>query len=321
MLGSDDEDCRSPISCVNSVFDTIEHHCYTPATSSARSPCKQDFNDPEETVLGRLDGNDEEDQPDDPNGLSELFSHETVETEQATTALVSAEPFSKSHQQEQPVVPRGLRLNLRRQAMLGINSPDRFMFARSTTPTKQALLLSRAQADRRIVSPLVKQDTSADPFLPTARGNTRISERYAVLRTPTRLRSPISLLSTIVTSEHHAGHAIRGTTHTSWTVDRQPVTEGVISTPNRRGGRITSGSNAPHFCADLLRLTEKDHGLAAHKGRLAVAMDLDLEARLCCVGEHPYSSNKREIDEHGEDKQSASWKDGRWRWNNILESR
>ncbi|EMF16927.1 WD40 repeat-like protein [Sphaerulina musiva SO2202] len=59
-----------------------------------------------------------------------------------------------------------------------------------------------------------------------------------------------------------------------WTVGGAVVTEGVASVTNGRGGRLTSGSNAPHFTSDFLDRHTPSEDEAIHGDRLALAMDV-----------------------------------------------
>lgn len=107
-----------------------------------------------------------------------------------------------------------------------LQTPDRFIAGRINTPTKQALLLTKARDnDRdRVSSP------ASDPF------------------------------------------------SSSPCCSRRARVPGVASTSNGRGGRVTSGTSAPHYTADFLRKSG-DEG-TVHEQRLAIAMDIEQGARM-----------------------------------------
>ncbi|KAI7637092.1 WD40 repeat-like protein [Hortaea werneckii] len=65
-----------------------------------------------------------------------------------------------------------------------------------------------------------------------------------------------------------------------WHVGGSIVTEGVASTTTGRGGRVTSGTSAPHYTADFLRKTSATEEEVRHSRRLALAMDLDRSPKI-----------------------------------------
>lgn len=70
-----------------------------------------------------------------------------------------------------------------------------------------------------------------------------------------------------------------------WSVGGTIVTEGVASTPNGRGGRVTSGTNAPHYNAGFLKRQTASEDEARHGKRLAVALDLKQSSKMLTHGQ------------------------------------
>lgn len=89
------------------------------------------------------------------------------------------------------------------------------------------------------------------------------------------------------------------------------VTEGVASTTNGRGGRVTSGTSAPHYTADFLRRNSPSEDQITHGRRLALAMDIDQSARL--LGHGSSSSPLSPSNSSATSSPSPrTWRDGVW---------
>ncbi|SMQ49636.1 unnamed protein product [Zymoseptoria tritici ST99CH_3D7] len=65
-----------------------------------------------------------------------------------------------------------------------------------------------------------------------------------------------------------------------WTVGGTVVTEGVASTTDGRGGRVTSGTSAPHYTVDFIRRNTPSEQEAQHGQRLAAAMEVSTDDRM-----------------------------------------
>lgn len=139
------------------------------------------------------------------------------------------------------------------------------------TPTKEAFLLANNSAD------------GADPFASNGTRTIRMSQKYTTLR-----------------SVSHP---------TVWTVGGAAVTEGVASTSNGRGRRVTSGSSAPHYAAEFLRARSPTEDTLTHGRRLAVAMDINRAGPVVSPSSSPRSPPALDC---GEGWQHVTWKNGRW---------
>jgi hypothetical protein len=115
-------------------------------------------------------------------------------------------------------------------------------YVRRNSPTKEALF---ANTGGNLLS---------DPFSPSVKRNTRMAQQFTTLRS--------SSLPTV------------------WSVGGSAVTEGVASTSNGRGGRVTSGSNAPHYAAEFLQRRSQTEETLTHGRRLAHAMEISQSGRI-----------------------------------------
>jgi meiosis-specific APC/C activator protein AMA1 len=147
-------------------------------------------------------------------------------------------------------------------------------YIRGTAPTKEALLLTNTTLSE-----------STDPFAPAATRRTRTTEQLATLR-----------------SFSHP---------TVWSVGGSPVTEGVASTSNGRGGRVTSGSNAPHYAAEFLQRHSQTDETLTHGRRLALAMNISQSGRVA-EQTSPPSSPISPNSSTPSSQTSVSWKDCKW---------
>jgi len=153
-----------------------------------------------------------------------------------------------------------------------VRSQDRYV--RGRPPTKETFLLAKTGTNGQ-----------ADPFAPAVKRNTRTAARFATLRSVSQ--------------------------PTVWSVGGSAVTEGVASTSNGRGGRVTSGSNAPHYAADFLRHRSNTDETVTHGQRLAHAMDISQSGRVVEQTSPPSSPVSPATSSPGSRSQ-ISWKDCKW---------
>lgn len=169
-----------------------------------------------------------------------------------------------------------------RQRRLLAGVPDRFVSARASTPTKETFVLSKPSdklnsSDKRNR----RLDNGADPFGPSPRRSLRMAERFTTLRHPIPPARSTGNTATLLDDAQARRSVSDGAV---WSVGGTVVTEGVASTPNGRGGRVTSGTSAPHHIADFLRRTTPSEEEATHGRRLALAMDINQNARMLHYG-------------------------------------
>jgi len=168
----------------------------------------------------------------------------------------------------------------RRLMTTGLRSPDRFVLSRAGTPTKEALLSNKSVERRDSTARNANsQDTNLDPFAPPTRRTFRMAEQFATLRAPAPPVRAIGRASALVASTTD-GERRAISDGAVWTVGGALVTEGVASTPNGRGGRVTSGTSAPHYAADFLRRASASEEENTHGRRLALAMDINRATRM-----------------------------------------
>ena len=106
-----------------------------------------------------------------------------------------------------------------------------------------------------------------------------MAEQFATLRGPPVRPRDVGRTVTSVTTEVAADQRA-ASEGAIWHVGGSIVTEGVASTPNSRGGRVTSGTSAPHYTADFLRKTSATEEEVKHNRRLALAMDVEQGAKV-----------------------------------------
>jgi meiosis-specific APC/C activator protein AMA1 len=97
-----------------------------------------------------------------------------------------------------------------------------------------------------------------------------------------------------------------------WSVGGSAVTEGVASTTNGRGGRVTSGSNAPHYAAEFLHRQSQSDETLTHGQRLAHAMDISQSGRVA-EQTSPPSSPTSPSSSSPSSPTSVSWQDCTWK--------
>ena len=201
----------------------------------------------------------------------------------------------------------------RRQRLMarGIRTPDRFIPQRSSTSMRDALVLSRRVPKLHGLRSAANErhGLSSDPFGSAARRTLRMAEQYATVRHPAAQPRTIGLRSSRV-DDSQSQDRRAASVGSIWTVGGTIVTEGVASVTNGRGGRITSGTNAPHYSADFLRRHSQSEEEITHSRRLAVAMDIDQNARILELSSPAStpSSSPSHTDEH----LRRVWRDGAW---------
>lgn len=107
-----------------------------------------------------------------------------------------------------------------------------------------------------------------------------MAEQYVTIRTPPPVPRDVGMAGTRVQDAQLPTRRAAGA-GTVWTVGGSTVPEGVASITNGRGGRVMTGSSAPHYTADFSRRASRSEEEAAtHGRRLALAMVLDRNARM-----------------------------------------
>ena len=199
---------------------------------------------------------------------------------------------------ERNATPRQRRLMLG-----GMSSPDRYIASRVATPTKEGFVLTDT-------GNAGKPKTGTDPFAPTVRRTVRMAEQYATLRAPAPPIRPVGAAGTRVREAQDSVYRTpsRGTV---WSVGGTAVTEGIPSTTNGRGGRVTSGTSAPHYGADFLRRRSQTDEQATHGRRLAHALDISQAGRMVDRSSpttSPTSPTTIDLDHTA----CVRWRDGKW---------
>lgn len=139
---------------------------------------------------------------------------------------------------------------------------DRFISGRACTPTKQSL---------QLLTPPRTRPSRDDPFGPDRRRGTGDEDRFVTIRRPPPFGRALGAPPTPAGLPPDRRAVSLGAV---WTVGGTVVTEGVASVTDGRGGRVTSGSNAPHFTSDFLRRHTPSEDEMVHGDRLALAMDI-----------------------------------------------
>lgn len=165
-----------------------------------------------------------------------------------------------------------------RQSMAGVlQTPDRFIPPRRSTPTKEKLLLSKPAVKRLEISSRGPQQSrqDTDPFGPLPSRNSRTNDRFATTRRPALESQTTSSIGSRLSPDGLAINRRAISTGAVWSVGGTIVTEGVASVTDGRGGRVTSGTNAPHHTSDFLRRQSPSEEEVVHGQRLALAMNID----------------------------------------------
>lgn len=193
----------------------------------------------------------------------------------------------------------------------GLRTPDRFITGRPNTPAKQALLVSRPSEKLNTLQKRTRmRETDPDPFSPAPSRSIRMAEQFATLRGPPPVsRGSVGRAGTVVDDAHRSQRTARE--DMIWHVGGTPVTEGVASITNGRGGRVTSGTNAPHYTADFLRKTSITEDEAKHGRRLALAMDIDQSAKVLSFGS-PSLAKSPDSTSSPCSSNSRVWRDSAW---------
>ena len=206
----------------------------------------------------------------------------------------------------------GLATPRQRQLMRdGARTPDRFVPLRAATPTKESLFLSKPvpklAISRRETG---RRSPPADPFGPAPRRSLRMAEQFATIRTPPPAPRQVGLRTSLVPNAESPTRR-SASAGAVWSVSGTTTTEGVASFTNGRGGRVTSGTSAPHYAADFLRRNTPSQEEATHGRRLALAMDIDQGARMLdhSLTPSPSTSSPRS----GSDRKGERvWRNGGW---------
>lgn len=333
---SDDESLpTSPRSVNSSVLGAEE----TPMTSPSRSPTKQRptlcHYPPLILGVAQLDGecglsDEAEGDQSSHDTFHTTLTHLTEPEDDAWTPLVTPSfandppglPFGKRSAVSSSVqslarhpsmllrqCERNATLRQRRLMSGGAQTPDRFIPTRSGTPNKESLLLARQRLKQprfAVSMPL------SDPFGPAPSRSLRMAEQYATLRVPP---APPRYVGRGTRAEESPGNRAPST-GSVWTVGGTLVTEGIASVTNGRGGRVTSGTNAPHFSADFLGKKMPSEDEIMHSRRLAVALGIDQSARMLVHGSTGSPSPDSPATPSGTSASPKSigrvWRDGVW---------
>lgn len=283
----------SPCADSGSETDCEDHTYDTPLTSPCTSPAK---------LCPQLDG------PATP--CSDHSSSEPcTPSSSVPKTSVQRHPSALLKYCERNATPRQRRL------MAGtLQSPDRFIPGRASTPTKEALRLHKPRPKRNAFQqPLRRDDELPDPFGSTPSPSARVADGFATIRRTHQLSSVAfrrtgTVVPDAVTPARRAVSA-----GAVWTVGGTAVTEGVASTTNGRGGRNTSGTNAPHYTSDFLRRPSPSEEEVQHARRLAIAMDVNPTAKMLPQSSpsSPASpSTPRRSSDIGPKR--TIWNDGKW---------
>lgn len=201
-----------------------------------------------------------------------LFPAQSLSRSQSDLGRKSRRPSALLSNSERRATPRQRRL-----MMSGVQKPDRFVPSRSATPTKETLLVQnpkRTMPDRfhNTISWCSALD---DPFGPPRRRTLRMAERDATIQTPIPPPRPVGLNASRVRPRQESPTPRAASAGAVWTVGGTLVTEGVASVTNGRGGRITSGTNAPHYIAGFLRRKSASEEELLHSRRLGIALQME----------------------------------------------
>lgn len=175
----------------------------------------------------------------------------------------------------------------KKDRLTGYQSPDRFVPGRDLRSTsRQAYMLARPPSGPgKFGKPERQQSPAADPFGPARQPAPRPSERIIRPRIPVPARPtanrliparvPPAAVTAVIPDRNISQGAV-------WNVGGSGVVvDGVHSISNGRGGRTTTGTNAPMYIADFFSKddpTLDDHG--RHQDRLAIAFDVDPTRRI-----------------------------------------
>jgi meiosis-specific APC/C activator protein AMA1 len=195
----------------------------------------------------------------------------------SSQSLLCAHPTPLSQEHQSPPTPEKLpQVDGSHEVVPLPIAQSRDRYVRGNAPTKESLLL--ANTGKSGLGLL-------DPFAPSVKRSTRMAQQFTTLRS-------VSL-------------------PTVWSVGGSAVTEGVASTSNGRGGRVTSGSNAPHYAAEFLQRRSQTEETLTHGRRLAHAMEISQSGRVVEQASPPSSPVSSTNSSPGSPTQ-VSWKDCRW---------
>ncbi|KAK6436446.1 hypothetical protein LTR95_007364 [Oleoguttula sp. CCFEE 5521] len=250
-----------------------------------------------------LDPDDE-----DSDNLIDLFPTMSVSDEARSSVTLSQSRPRTPTRRPSVLLPQCIRNPSPRQQSLrrkGIASPDRLVPSREITPTKEGLVTSIQPGAVAFIC------DNHDPFGTTTRRSIRTAEQYATLRGPAVPLRPAGVASTRVPSAPDTGSR-SASTGTMWSVGGIAVTEGVLSTTDGRGGRVTSGTSAPHYSADFLRKRLPTDDEATHARRLALAMDLRSGNTMISPRPADVRPSRTSYDPRHEAIEHVTWRNGGW---------
>ncbi|KAK3074404.1 hypothetical protein LTR53_003198 [Teratosphaeriaceae sp. CCFEE 6253] len=311
-----------------STFSRNDGAYDTPQTSPEASPVKSSR--PELRRLPQLHASQLDGVPSDPMVVEDDYGSQADSGEEGDeeTPLVPASPakgaqgfpFSPARAgigspQRQP---SALRRHCQRNAMprqrrlmaFGLQSPDRFVAGRTGTPTKEALISTKLAEKSNPTNKPAYTRSAVDPFAPPVRRTFRMAEQLAAVRAPAPLpRAPGRAGTLAITATGPDRRAVSD--GAVWTVGGTQVTGGVPSTPNGRGGRVTSGTSASHHTADFMRRNSANEDERTHGKRLALAMDIDQGTRMRDPGS-PRSPMNSGAGSSPASFATRTWRDGIW---------
>ncbi|CAK4031530.1 Meiotic fizzy-related 2 [Lecanosticta acicola] len=294
-LEDDETDPPTPFAERGSDTDRDDYTYDTPLTTPCSSPVK---------ACPQLDGSatpPSEDASPEP---------QTVFAGPTTPTSAKRHPSALLKYCEQNATPRQRRL------MVGtLQTPDRFIPGRASTPTKEALRLHKPRPKHKAFfqQKLRSDEELPDPFGPPPSPSARLADGFATIRRTHPASNPPTrgtgtLVQDAVTPARRAVSS-----GAVWTVGGSVVTEGVASITNGRGGRVTSGTNAPHYTSDFLQRPSPSEEEVQHGRRLAMAMDVSPSSRML-----PWSSSSSPASPSTPTRSSdmgpnrTVWSDGKW---------
>ena len=283
----------SPCADSDSETDCEDHTYDTPLTSPCTSPTKP---------CPQLDG--------PATRRSEQSSSEPCTPSRSVPRTpVQRHPSALLKYCEHNATPRQRRL------IAGtLQSPDRFIPGRASTPTKEALRLHKPRPKRNAFQqPLRRDDELPDPFGSTPSPSARVADGFATIRRTHQLSSVAFRRAGTVVPDAVAPARRAVSAGAVWTVGGTAVTEGVASITNGRGGRSTSGTNAPHYTSDFLRKPSPSEEEVQHARRLAIAMDVNPTAKMLPQSS-PSSPASPSTPRRSSDisPKRTIWNDGKW---------
>ncbi|KAI9697333.1 MAG: hypothetical protein M1820_007839 [Bogoriella megaspora] len=153
-------------------------------------------------------------------------------------------------------------------------------------------ILSRLSPDNLLRLPR-QPSCIGDPFEPPNRNTPIVADERRQLRTSHRTASAASPISPTTIAFNVRNHGNRAVSHGGvWNVggSRAISPERPSGVPNGRGGRNASGTNAPLYSSSFLTGPDPEADLKAHERRIALALDIDQNAKILSPPSSPSSS-------------------------------